>query len=197
MRKYPVGLFIIFFICIGITDTYSQGCVSSNNNRVINFSCGINCGNVTLNVPDLKTTSDYVITTIPYNPYPYSTPFGNELTTLYSDDVYSAKISLPFQFCFYDSVFSKLVVGSNGLITFDTLNANCFNAWNVTPGIPYALGTRCPAGQPGNSYYPKASIMAAFSDLDPRNTPVSPAFITLAFLEIILVVMQLQILSRS
>jgi len=175
MRKYREGMSIVLFICFGITGAYSQSCVSSNNNTVINFSCGINCGNVTLQVPDLRTTSDYAITTIPYSPYPYSTPFGNELTTLYSDDVYCDKIALPFQFCFYDSVFSKLVVGSNGLMTFDTLNANCFNAWNITPTIPYSLGTQCPSvGLQGSAYYPKASIMAAFSDLDPRNFPVSP-----------------------
>jgi gliding motility-associated-like protein len=175
MRKYRVGLIILLLNCFGISSAYSQNCVTSNNNTVINFSCGQTCGNVTLQVPDLRTTSDYAITTIPYNPFPYSTPFGNELTTLYSDDEYSAKIALPFQFCFYDSVFSKLVVGSNGLITFDTLNANCFNAWNITPIIPNASGTQCPsAGQQNSAYYPRAAIMAAFSDLDPRNSPISP-----------------------
>jgi gliding motility-associated-like protein len=175
MIKYRVGLLIILFICLGATGTYAQSCVSTNNNTTINFSCGLTCGNINLRVPDLRTTSNYAVTTIPYNPYPYTTPFGNELTTLYSDDVYSDKITLPFQFCFYDSVFSKLVVGSNGLITFDTLNANCFNGWNITPTIPYAPGTRCPPpGQQANVYYPKASIMGAYSDLDPRNSPVSP-----------------------
>ena len=176
MIKYRVGLLIVLFICLGTTGTDAQSCVSTNNNTIINFSCGLTCGIVNLRVPDLRTTSNYAVTTIPYNPYPYTTPFGNELTTLYSDDVYSAKITLPFQFCFYDSVFSKLVVGSNGLITFDTLNANCFNGWNITPIIPNATGTRCPLpGQQGNAYYPKASIMGAYSDLDPRNSPVSPS----------------------
>jgi gliding motility-associated-like protein len=175
MIKYRVGLLIVSSICLGTTGIYAQSCVSTNNNTIINFSCGLTCGNINLRVPDLRTTSNYAVTTIPYNPYPYTTPFGNELTTLYSDDVYSAKIALPFQFCFYDSVFSKLVVGSNGLITFDTLNANCFNAWNITPIIPNASGTRCPPpGQQGNAYYPKASIMGAYADLDPRNSPVSP-----------------------
>ena len=175
MRKYHVGLSFTLFICFGTTGTYSQSCVSSNNNSVINFSCGVSCGDINLRVPDLRSTSTYSITTIPYNPYPYTTPSGNELTTLYSDDIYSAKLTLPFQFCFYDSVFSKVVVGSNGLITFDTLNANCFNGWNITPTIPFAGGTQCsPAGAQGSAYYPRASIMGAYSDLDPRNSPVSP-----------------------
>jgi gliding motility-associated-like protein len=175
MRKYPLGLLIIFFICFGATGTYAQSCVSANNNSIINFSCGLTCGDVNLQVPDLRTTSNYAVTTIPYNPYPFTTPFGNELTPLYSDDVYSSKLTLPFQFCFYDSVFSKLVVGSNGLVTFDTLNANCFNAWNIMPTIPYAGGGQCATGgTQGMAYYPKASIMGAYSDLDPRSPPVSP-----------------------
>ena len=169
MRKYRERLYIVSLFCLGTTGAYSQSCISSNNNTVINFSCGLSCGNVNLRVPDLKTTSDYAVTTIPYNPYPYTSPFGNELTALYADDVYSAKISLPFQFCFYDSLFSKVVVGSNGIITFDTLNANCFNAWNINPIIPYALGTQCPSAfQQGAAYYPRASVMGAYSDLDPR-----------------------------
>jgi len=176
MRKYPLGLSIILSICFGTTGTYSQSCVSDNNHTVINFSCGLTCGNVNLSVPDLKGTSIYTVKTIPYNPYPYTTLFGNELNALYSDDVYSSKITLPFQFCFYDSVFSKLVVGSNGLLTFDTLNANCFNGWNITPTIPFAGGTQCsPAGAQGSAYYPRAAVMGAYSDLDPRNPPVSPA----------------------
>ena len=171
MRKYQEGLYIVSFICLGTSGAYSQSCISSNNNAVINFSCGLSCGNINLRVPDLRTTSDYAVTTIPYNPYLYTSSFGTELTSLYADDVYSVKVPLPFQFCFYDSVFSKVVVGSNGLITFDTLNANCFNAWNITPVIPYALGPQCPAAmQQGGPYYPRASVMGAYSDLDPRLT---------------------------
>ena len=164
-----MGLLIFLFICFGAACAYTQSCVSSNNNTVINFSCGLSCGNVNLQVPDLRTTSNYAVTTIPYSPYPYTTPLGNELSTLYVDDKYSDKIALPFSFCFYDSVFLKIVVGSNGLITFDTLNANCPNAWNITPIIPYAFGSQCPPQtQTGTAYYPKASIMGAFSDLDPQ-----------------------------
>ncbi len=166
MRKYRVGLFIGLFFCFGINRASSQSCVSTNNGTVINFSCGINCGTVNLQVPDLRSTSNYLVTTIPYNPYLYTSPFGNELTTLYFDDEFSEIINLPFSFCFYDSLFSKVVVGSNGLLTFDTTNAApCDNAWTITPTIPYGGGTQCSAN---STYYPKASIMGNYSDLDPR-----------------------------
>jgi gliding motility-associated-like protein len=64
-----------------------------------------------------------------------------------------------------------LVVGSNGLLTFDTTNAApCDNAWTITPTIPFAGGAQC---QANSTYYPKASIMGNYSDLDPR-TSASP-----------------------
>lgn len=168
MGKYRVGLLLVLMLYSGVNDVLSQSCVSPINGTVINFSCGVNCGNVSFQVPDLRTTSTYLVTTIPYNPYAYSTPFGNELTTLYFDDEFSDVINLPFQFCFYDSIFSKLVVGSNGLITFDTTNkAPCDNAWTITPPIFYGGGAQC---QANSTYYPKASIMGNYSDLDPRSS---------------------------
>jgi len=109
MRKYRVGLFTILFFCFGTNRALSQSCVSSINGTVINFSCGINCRDINLQVPDLRTTSNYLVTTIPYNPYPYTTPLGNELTTLYFDDEFSEVIRLPFSFCFYDSLINTVL----------------------------------------------------------------------------------------
>ena len=174
MSLYRAGLLFFLFFWIGRSAAIAQGCVSINNNAVINFACGINCGNVNLQVPDLRTTSDYTISTIPYNPYAYTTILGNELSSLYVDDIYSEKITLPFPFCFYDSVFSKVVVGSNGLITFDTANTSCFNAWTITPTIPYAGGGVCGSSGQNTAYYPRASIMANFSDLNPNAASSAP-----------------------
>jgi gliding motility-associated-like protein len=174
MRLYRAGLIVLFFIYIGKSNALAQGCVSTNNNAVINFACGINCGNVNLQVPDLRTTSDYTLSSIPYNPYLYTSVGSNELTTLYVDDIYSAKIDIGFPFCFYDSVFTKLVVGSNGLITFDTANASCFNAWTITPTIPYSGGGLCGSSGQSTAYYPRASIMANFSDLNPNGASSAP-----------------------
>lgn len=161
--KLLVASIFSFLFC---TVSRAQSCIPTNiNNAVFNFSCGINCDTVSLQVPNLKASSDYILNTIPFTPFPFTSPTGIELPVLYADDEYSAIIPLPFGFCFYDSLFSKVVVGSNGLITFDTTNALCANAWTINPLIPYALGTQCSSV---STYYPKASIMAAFSDLDPR-----------------------------
>jgi gliding motility-associated-like protein len=171
MRKYHVGLFFPFLVCLGTTGAYSQSCTSSNNGTVINLACGVNCGNVNLPVPDLKTTSTYTVTSIAYAPYAYTTPGGNELTSIYVDDVYSPVIDMGFNFCFYDTVFNKCVIGSNGLITFDQANASCGNSWQQTQPIPYAGGSICSAGA---AYYPKASIMGVFTDVYPVAAASAP-----------------------
>jgi len=118
-------------------------------------------------VPHLKSTSDYTIVSIPYNPLPFVTPTGTVISEIYIDDVYGSLISLPFPFCFYDSLYNKAVVGSNGIITFDEFQANKANAYPITQTIPYAGGL---PNQIAPAYYPPASVMGAFSDLDPRST---------------------------
>ena len=140
------------------------GCTPFNQ-TVYNLPCGQTCLDIKLQAPHLKQTSDYELTPICYTPYQYSTPTGNELTGIYVDDNYSPIQFMPFSFCFYDSIFNKCVIGSNGLLTFDVANAApCGNSWQQTFPIPYAGGTICSNGA---AYYPKSSIMGAFSDLFP------------------------------
>lgn len=172
MMRAKAILFTVLLISISGTAFTQTSCVpTGNNNKVINFSCGISCDTVRLQVPHLKSTGDYALTTIPYNPFPYVTPTGSQDPVLYVDDRFSNTINMPFPFCFYDSVFSKVVVGSNGLITFDYQtngSGTCANAYHVSPPIPLAGGTPC--AQLTQWYYPQASIMAAYSDLDPSNS---------------------------
>ncbi len=151
----------------------AQSCVPTNiNGTVVNLSCGQTCTDMLFQIPHLKSTSTYAVNTIPYAPYPYIVAGGAEDATLYIDDKYSGKVTIPFPFCFYDSTFSKLVVGSNGLITFDTANAGCSNAYTMANTIPYSGGTICAGISP--DYYPRSSIMGIFTDLNPVNTS-SPA----------------------
>jgi len=161
----------LFLVCsAAVSAGFGQSCVPTNiNGTIINLSCNQTCSTLTFRVPHLKSSSDYTLTTIPYNPYPYSTPGGNELTILYTDDEFSNVINIPFGFCFYDSVFNAFVVGSNGVMTFDLSNqAPCDNGYNISassPAIPGSGGGgQCTRAGP---YYPRSSIMGNFSDLDP------------------------------
>ena len=133
--------------------------------------CNQPCTDLSFQVPHLKSDEDYQVMQIPYTPYPFTSPLGNELTTLYADDLFGSVINLPFPVCFFGAVYNQVVVSSNGLVSFDITNANCPSSYTINPQIPYYLGTICNAG---STYYPSASIMGAYSDLDPRPS-ASPA----------------------
>lgn len=166
MKLIQLRLFIIGCLLFIISGSlYGQGNFTGINNTVINLPCTQSCVDLNFQIPHLKSDEDYQVSRIPYTPYPYTTPTGNELTALYVDDLYSQAISLPFPLCFYGSVYNQVVVGSNGLLTFDIANANCTNAYTISPTIPNNGGSIC---QLSGVYYPKASIMGAYSDLDPR-----------------------------
>ena len=145
----------IFFIFFSINLFAQSGINTGINGMVINLPCNQNCITDPFQIPHIKSTSDYTITTIPYNPYAFTSSAGVEDNNLYDDDTYSFAINLPFQFCFYDSVYPMAVVGSNGLVTFDVTNASCENAYRIEQPIPYALGPQCSRF---DLYYPKAAL---------------------------------------
>lgn len=157
-------VFTFFLVFFGTTR--SQTCFSTGiNGQVINLLCNQVCSTLVFQVPHIKSTDDYVLTTIPYNPYPYTIPTSTEITSIYVDDTYSGVQSMPFSFCFYGTTYSQFVAGSNGLITFDLSNqAPCGNSYNQTFPIPYISNNICSSNNP---YYPKASIMGIFTDLYP------------------------------
>lgn len=162
-----------FCMCVGVVVSAQEN-FTGLNDSVINLNCSQTCASLKFKVPHLKTSEDYQVVSIPFKPYAFTTTGGTELVELYADDEYSDAINLPFPICFYGQTFNQVVVGSNGLITFDASNADCFNAYTIIPTIPSA-GTGIPCaiiqGDQQLPYYPRAAIMAAFSDLMPKDGP--------------------------
>lgn len=129
-------------------------------NRNITLPCGVNCTSISVSVPHIKQTDDYVVTNPPYLPYAYTTPTGTELTFLYQDDYWSDKISFPFafSFCYYGINYPKLLVGSNSAITFDTTRAATGSGYSISSsggGIP-------------NSAYAPSMIFGPYHDINPN-----------------------------
>lgn len=146
------------------------------NGTVVNLPCNENCVDIPVRIPHLKSSSDYTVGSIAYDPYAFVTTGGTEDPNIYNDDRYSQIFNLPFPFCFYDSFFTKVSVGSNGIITFDPELATCdvtnlTAAWNLSNAIPFNSGFGACNG--GISNYPRAAIMGVFQDLDPRPGPNS------------------------
>jgi hypothetical protein len=63
-------------------------------------------------------------------------------------------LTLPFNFCFYGTMYNQIVVGTNGIVTFDTSKANQFSPWTVPSGLPLSI-------------LPNLSILTPYHDIDP------------------------------
>lgn len=108
-----------------------------------------NCVALSANYPSFKQTDNYAVSSINYTPYAVvnSTVIRGDL-----DDSFSGIINLPFKFCFYGQVYDHLVIGSNGMISFDTNQANQANPANFSEALP-------------NQNLPKEAIFGVFHDM--------------------------------
>jgi gliding motility-associated-like protein len=113
--------------------------------------CSGNCATLTANVQGSVATTSYAVSTIPYSPY---SPTVGTPVLVNIDDVWTPVINLPFCFQFYGTSYTQFVIGSNGLISFNTAYAGAFCQWAISAGIPST-------GNPVNS------IMCPYHDIDP------------------------------
>lgn len=167
MRK-PFFLVLSIFLITSINRLSAQSCFNIAAGNDTTISCLQPCLDLKAMVPNIKTSETYQVVPIPYNPLPYTTPGGNELTALYIDDFFSTAINLPFTVCFYGQNYNQVVAGSNGVLTFDVAtNAGTDESYVIAPGntIPFAGGV---PNNIGIFYAPRASIFLAYYDMDPR-----------------------------
>jgi gliding motility-associated-like protein len=180
MRK----LFFLTLVLLSFFKTASlaQSCfnVAAGNDTTV--SCLQSCLDLKAKIPDVRTTDDYKVVSIPYQPFPYVNAGGVVFNPAYKDDSCSDVITLPFTFCFYGVNYTQCVVGTNGILTFELSNANTFNAWLLNLGtvgapgpiqpIPYTAGGT--QNDPNSAYYPRACIMGPYHDIDPEFTQPQP-----------------------
>ena len=165
---------LFFLVVVFVQKTNAQSCFNVNAGKDTTISCLQACLTLKARIPNIKTTEDYTVTTIPYAPYAYTTPGGTESALVYDDDHFSDSFPLPFKFCFYGNTYAKACIGSNGVITFDVAtNANKIEGFVLDPGdtIPFA------GGIPNSQfmyYAPRASIFLAYYDLNPVTSPAPP-----------------------
>jgi uncharacterized repeat protein (TIGR01451 family) len=77
--------------------------------------------------------SSYTAMQIPYNPDPFAA--GVQVAPAV-DDVYGPVVALPFPFCFYGTYRDSLVVGTNGIVTFDLARANTYCNFVISSALP-------------------------------------------------------------
>jgi hypothetical protein len=105
---------------------------------------------------DLGETTNYIVEPIAYNP-PFSFSGLANPVSVNTDDVWSPIVNLPFDFCFYGNTYNKCVIGSNGVLTFDTSVAGGLSGYSFSANIPIS----------GDPRLIENSIFGVFHDIDP------------------------------
>ena len=105
-------------------------------------------------VQQVGQTTQYDIISIPNNP-PYAYDQGT-VAFVGDDDIWSEAIDLPFDFCFFGNTYDEIVVGANGVLSFDPWLAGGDCAWAFDQQIPNAGGVPY-----------QNSINGAYHDIDP------------------------------
>ena len=140
MKKLNLGnlLLLTAFLMLAFTNAFSQGpgCPNVYAGEDANVNCaGGGCVDLSASFLETGETTTYDVTPIPYAPFPY---IGGTTVSVDTDDVWSPAIDLPFNFCFFGGTYDEIVIGSNGVISFD-LNSNPpggFCEWGFDASIP-------------------------------------------------------------
>ncbi|MCS6935707.1 MAG: gliding motility-associated C-terminal domain-containing protein [Chitinophagales bacterium] len=148
-------LLVIAFYFSYLTAHSQPSCPSINAGSNQTLPCGTTCTNLTATYFQVGSTTSYVGGTIPYTPFSYTA--GNNIL-VNQDDIWSSIINLPFNFCFFGNSYNQLIVGANGLISFDVTKAGNFCQWNTTTVT----------GFPDPTFWTTHnSIMGVYHDIDP------------------------------
>jgi hypothetical protein len=151
-RIVVFSFYCLLGCCLSPFLAAQPGCPAINAGPDQNLDCNNNCTTLTATPFPTGATTSYAVSSIPYSP-PY--PF-NQGTQLFIgiDDIYSALLPLPFPFCFYGNTYNNIVVGTNGLISFNAAYANQFCPWAFTQNVP-------------NAALPLNAVFGVYQDIDP------------------------------
>lgn len=154
--KNSISLFILLVL---LPKVNSAQCVTTTINAQAGTGpsttiCSGQCANLTATIqPPPNSTTTYSVGSTTYSTMPYAG--GNNVFASSADDLWSDSISIGFNFCYFGNTYNKLLVGSNGEITFDLSLANSPEQWITNQVLPNLVE------HPGNT------ICGAYRDYDP------------------------------
>ena len=155
LKSLSSQLFFIFILLFCL-NSFAQGpgCPNVNAGGNIELDCDQPCTDLSATFLQTGETSSYEVAPIDYNP-PFPSTGGTPIS-VNTDDVWSDPIPLPFDFCFYGGTYSEILIGSNGVITFDLVNnePNGFCDWSFSDPIP------------SNNLF-SSTIFGPYMDIDP------------------------------
>lgn len=149
-------LFVLGFAITSTAQTSPFICPYSAGPDIV-LPCGQNCTPITATFQPSFATDSYTVSQITYNP-PVAYNSGTATNVVQIDDQWSQPYNLPFTFCFFGQAYNQILIGSNGILTFNLTQAGTYCQWPLTSGgVPFPF----PSIQ-----VPTNSIMMPFQDLD-------------------------------
>ena len=155
LKSLSLQLFFTFILLFCL-NSFAQGpgCPNVNACGNIELDCDQPCTDLSATFLQTGETTSYEVAPIDYNP-PFPSTGGTPIS-VNTDDIWSDPIPLPFDFCFYGGTYSEILIGSNGVITFDLVNnePNGFCDWSFSDPIP------------SNNLF-STTIFGPYMDIDP------------------------------
>lgn len=133
------------------------GGVGLSGGNPLPMSCqSLACVDLEATYLQLNQPTNYTVSSINYNPIPYQFTCLQNPVSVNVDDIWSPMINLPFDFCFYGNNYNRCLIGSNGVITFDTTTyaPGGYNAWSFANNLP-------------NTGLIRNAIFGVYHDIDP------------------------------
>ncbi|NTW32545.1 MAG: hypothetical protein HGB12_07970, partial [Bacteroidetes bacterium] len=122
---------VIFF---ALTVKSQPGCPGIEAGIDQTITCYDTCTNLLSTVFATGATTSYDVSSIPYvPPFPYN---SGTAIMVGEDDVWSDVINLPFNFCFFGTTYDKIVVGANGIVSFNSALAGTYCEWMFSDSCP-------------------------------------------------------------
>ena len=147
----------------------SAEAITGNNPVSLDYCSGATSVNLEANYLDIGDTSSYSVTDISGTEPPFNYGCLANQVSLDQDDIWSSSISLPFNFCFYGQTYNSCVIGSNGVISFDTSLAGLYTAWATYENVPHPTENAYEVIFPFlYQFHYGPSIFGAHNDIDPR-----------------------------
>jgi hypothetical protein len=146
MRYFFILFFLVLSTCLKAQYPYLT--VGPDDT----LDCRTNCTTLHSDYFHARATNSYTVSQIPYSPFSFSSGINIGLS---ADDAFSSLIALPFHFCFMGSQYDYVVIGTNGVITFNQTYASTTCPWNLTGGETLPTDS-----------FPTESIMAPMQDMN-------------------------------
>ena len=135
-RRFNTAIFSFFlFLISAVAVAQGPGCPNVDAGADVDLDCGVDCVDLTASFLQTGETTSYEVTSIDYAPpFPFT---GGTPVSVNTDDVWSPIIPLPFDFCFFGETYSEMIIGSNGVVAFDSTQSdttpNGFCQWSYEP----------------------------------------------------------------